>query len=186
MKIKTSFLLIAAFGITFSIQAQEPKDALHHGHGRHHEAIEKMVSDLSAPQKKKLETIKKESHQRIKDLRQSQKGLRDSIHTLMEAEGDQSAKLAPLFDREGMIQAKISKEMYSTRVSIDKVLTDQQRKELKANLAKQNDQKKVQAEKHRKGASPKEGFHKDMDKKHACKMDCKKTECTKATTDKVK
>lgn len=187
MKLKTPILLIAALGLTFSLQAQDPKGPSHH-HGRHHEPIENMVSDLSAPQKKKLETIKKESHQRIKDLRHSQKSLRDSIRTLMDADGDQTLKLAPLYDREGMLQAKISKEMYSTRVSIDKVLTDKQRKELKSNIAKQRSLDKGNPDhkgfKDKVAPVHKVSGKKDGKGKHECKMDCKQSETKKAPVNK--
>ena len=55
--------------------------------------------------------------------------MRDSIGKYMDSEGDQSKKLYPLFDREAQLQVQISREMYSTKVRIDKVLTKEQRKE---------------------------------------------------------
>lgn len=91
--------------------------------------ITQLVSNLSDSQKSKLETITNESRQRIDKLRNQQKAVRDSIAGYMEREGDQSKYLYPLFDREAKLQAEISREMYITKVHIDKVLTKEQRAE---------------------------------------------------------
>ncbi len=91
--------------------------------------ITEMVSNLTDAQKGKLETITKESRQKVDRLRSQQRVVRDSIGKYMEREGDQSKKLYPLFDREAQLQVQISREMYSTKVRIDKVLTKDQRKE---------------------------------------------------------
>ena len=93
--------------------------------------ITELVSDLSSSQKSKLETISKDSRKRVESLRNQQKAVRDSIDKYMEMDGDQSKVLYPLFDRESRLHAQISREMYATKVRIDKVLTKEQRKDLK-------------------------------------------------------
>ena len=69
--------------------------------------ITELVSDLSSAQKQKLDAITSESSQRLDPLRQRHQAVRDSIRNLMEREGDQSALLNPLFDREAKLQAAI-------------------------------------------------------------------------------
>lgn len=96
--------------------------------------IEEMVSDLSAIQKKKLETINKECKEKTAKLQKELDNVRSNIRTLMNKEGNQSDKLFPLFDREAALQAKIAKEMYSTRQQIDQVLTEKQLAEFRARL----------------------------------------------------
>ena len=94
--------------------------------------ITELVSDLSASQKRKLETLTSESKERVEKLRKEQKAVRDSIERYMEMDGDQSKVLYPLFDREAKLQAQISREMYATKIRIDEVLTPEQRKELQS------------------------------------------------------
>lgn len=96
-----------------------------------HPDITELVSDLSAPQKHKIETVRKDSKERVDALRASQRAVRDSIRYYMELEGDQSRYLHPLFDREAQLQAAVSREMYSAKLRIDKILTPHQRAVLK-------------------------------------------------------
>jgi len=93
--------------------------------------ITEMVSDLSSSQKSKLDAISSDSRKRVDALRKQQNAVRDSINMYMERDGDQSKALYPLFDREARLQAEISREMYATKVRFDKILTPEQRKELK-------------------------------------------------------
>lgn len=91
--------------------------------------ITQFVSNLTDSQKAKLETITSESRQRVDKLRARQQAVNDSIALYMDREGDQTKYLYPLFDRSAKIQAEISREMYATKVRIDKVLTKEQRDE---------------------------------------------------------
>ena len=92
--------------------------------------ITELVSNLSSSQKSKLEVITNESKKRIEELRKEQKALCEKISQLMDQEGDHSKEINPLFDREARLQAEISREMYTTKVLIDQILTKEQRKEL--------------------------------------------------------
>ena len=114
-----AFLMMLTAGIT----AQKP-----HGGNRQKEQfrIENIVGDLSAAQKRRLNAINEESQKVIEQLRNEHKAVRDSIHAIMEQSGDQTALLSPMFDREGDLQAAISKQMYATRLRIEEVLTDEQ------------------------------------------------------------
>ena len=128
-------LLATLFAILLcgSLLAQNPEGGRHKRHGRQEPPkIEEMVSNLSAMQKKKLETITTNCKSKTEKLQSELKTIRTKIHALMEKEGDQSDKLFPLFDREAAIQAEISKEMYTTRQQIDQVLTDEQLAEFRA------------------------------------------------------
>ena len=98
--------------------------------------ITELVSDLSAPQKRKIENISKESKERVDVLRKQQQAVRDSIRIYMEREGDQSKVLFPLFDREAQLKAAVDREMYATKLLIDEVLTKEQRATLRQSVAK--------------------------------------------------
>lgn len=111
-------------------------------HGGKHKDITELVSDLSNAQKRKIESISKESKERVSSLRARQKAVLDSINMYMEREGDQSAVLYPLFDREAALHAAIDREMYSGKLRIDEVLTKEQRAELRKAFAKDKPHRK--------------------------------------------
>ena len=96
--------------------------------------ITELVSDLSAPQKRKIENISQKSKERIEELRKQQRAVLDSIHTYMDMDGDQSKLLYPLFDREAQLHVAIDREMYATKLRIDEVLTKEQRATLRQAL----------------------------------------------------
>lgn len=118
--------LALALFLAFSLSAQR-QDGKRHDQQR--PDITELVSNLSDTQKSQLEAITNDSRQRVEKLRAQQKAVRDSINLYMDREGDQSKYLNPLFDREAKIQAEISREMYASKVRIDKVLTKEQRAE---------------------------------------------------------
>ena len=93
--------------------------------------ITQIVSDLSVSQKKKLDAINEDSKARVGVLRARQKAVRDSIAMYIHRDGDQSKVLYPLFEREAQIQCNISREMYSTKLKIDAVLTPEQRRQVR-------------------------------------------------------
>ena len=94
--------------------------------------VTEVVNDLSAPQKRKIEAVSRESRERTEALRRQQRAVRDSINRYMDLEGDQSQTLYPLFDREAALQAAVSREMYTTKLRIDAILTADQRATLRA------------------------------------------------------
>lgn len=106
------------------------------GEGKHHRQkvrpeISELVSDLTTTQKRKLDVINQDSRERVSGLRKQQRAVRDSIKYYMEMEGDQSKAIYPLFEREAQLQAAVSREMYSTKLRVDEVLTPTQRQELR-------------------------------------------------------
>lgn len=118
--------LALALFLAFALSAQR-QDGKRHDQKR--PDITELVSNLTDDQKSQLEAITNDSRQRVEKLRAQQKAVRDSINLYMDREGDQSKYLNPLFDREAKIQAEISREMYASKVRIDKVLTKEQRAE---------------------------------------------------------
>lgn len=113
-----------------------PAMAQHDGKPREkkHRDITELVSDLSASQKRKIETISKESKERVGALRARKKEVCDSIAMFMERDGDQSRQLYPLFDREAALQVSINREMYQDKLKLDAVLTPEQRAELRSTM----------------------------------------------------
>ena len=130
--------LALALFLAFSLSAQR-QDGQRNDQQR--PDITELVSNLSDTQKSQLEAITNDSRQRVEKLRAQQKAVRDSINLYMDREGDQSKYLNPLFDREAKIQAEISREMYASKVRIDKVLTKEQRAEFQK-ASKQHRKKK--------------------------------------------
>lgn len=144
MKMKKIITMMLAVGCMLTAaQAQRP-----HREGPRPEPrpdITEMVSDLTASQKSKLETIAKESKERLEKLHKQKRAVRDSIEMYMEKEGDHSKELYPLFDREEKLNTLIQREMYATKMRFDQVLTADQRKELAdRNKRHQNKKKSVQ------------------------------------------
>lgn len=131
---------MALLAVTTATWAQQHKPR--EERGRHkHPNITEMISDLSSDQKQALKGITQESKARVKKLRSQQKAVRDSIATFMERDGDQSATLHPLFDREARLQSLISREMYATKVRVDEVLTPAQRQQVKEKCKKRERRK---------------------------------------------
>ena len=124
---KRIIILAILFALTLPLSAQ------HEGRRppkKQHEVTE-IVQDLNAVQKRKVETISKDSRERVDALRKQQRAVRDSIGMFMEREGDQSRELFPLFEREAKLQVAISREMYTTKLRIDEVLKPEQREALR-------------------------------------------------------
>jgi len=132
MNNKHFFLLAALILLLSPAMAQNHK---HKDDGPRRE-ISEMVSDLSQSQKKRLDAISDESKTRVSALRAQQKAVRDSISMYINMDGDHTKEVFPLFDREANIQRAISREMYTTKVRIDEVLTPKQRKQLSQCKAK--------------------------------------------------
>ena len=131
MKKKFATYLVAILACTM-LFAQSPNEF---GHGKKHHKheppkIEEMVSNLSAIQKKRLETITQESKKQVDKMQAELKSINSQIRKLLDAEGDQTSSLFPLFEREAQLKLEINKEMYRTRQQINNVLTKEQLKEL--------------------------------------------------------
>lgn len=131
MKKKIATYLVAILACTM-LFAQSPNEF---GHGKKHHKheppkIEEMVSNLSAIQKKRLETITQESKKQVDKMQAELKSINSQIRKLLDAEGDQTNTLFPLFEREAQLKLEINKEMYRTRQQINNVLSKEQLKEL--------------------------------------------------------
>lgn len=99
--------------------------------------ISDFISDLSKAQKSKIDLITKRTAKTVEGYRQQLDAVRDSIRSYMDSPEDHSAILFPLYEREGRLQAEISKEYYRSKTSIDKILTPEQYRLLKDKMAKQ-------------------------------------------------
>ncbi len=135
MNTKKFFVIILMLSLCGATIAQTKKNESREN-GRKRPEVTELVKDLSPLQKRKIESISKESKAKIEGFRSQQKAVRDSIGNIIERSGDQSKLLFPLFDREGALQSRISQEMYKTKLKIDEVLTKEQAKELKNAISK--------------------------------------------------
>jgi Spy/CpxP family protein refolding chaperone len=132
MKKTATLILALALGITAMGQHKNE-------HSRHHKEppkIEEMVNDLSAIQKKRLNTVMENSRKEVDRLQAELDKVRKQIHALSQKDGDNSDQLFPLYDREAALRADIAKEMYRTRLLIDEILTKEQLAEMRARLEK--------------------------------------------------
>ncbi len=136
MKTKTLILAIMLSCAALPCMAQHNGGRNNAAERKSHREITEMVGDLSQSQRKRLETITDASKERVAALRARQKAVRDSIAIYMKLDGDQSKALFPLFDREAQLQRDISREMYTTKVRVDEVLTPDQRRQLREAMHK--------------------------------------------------
>ena len=126
--------LLLALAIAVTVMGQQKQD--HHRRHKEPPKIEEMVSNLSAIQKKKLNTVMENSRKEVDRLQAELKKVRKQIQSLTNMDGDNSEQLFPLFEREGVLRAEIAKEMYRTRQQIDDILTKEQLVEMRARLEK--------------------------------------------------
>lgn len=131
---KKTILLLIALAITLSLGAQHRP----HQHPREapHPDLLEMVDDLTSSQRKQLLKAQREGHAKISALHAQLDQVRDSIRIFTQKDGDNSKILYPLFDREGNLQAQVSKEMYNLRLQIDIILTPRQLEQLRKALHK--------------------------------------------------
>lgn len=135
-KTLTLILLLSLCGMTFAQSTPRTKRP-------DPPKIEEMVSDLSALQKKRLESVTQSSHKKIAKLNDELNAVRKQIRNLLKADGDHEEKLFPLFEREGALKAEISKEMYRCRQQIDSILTREQLQEFRTRCEQQRKQHKA-------------------------------------------
>ena len=109
---KKTLTLIVALALGLTLMAQTPGGGNHRHHKRPEPPkVEEMVSNLSAVQKKKLETIAQDSKKQTEKIQKELESVRNNIRKLMNQDGDQSDKLFPLIDREAALQAEMTKAM---------------------------------------------------------------------------
>ena len=70
----------------------------------------------------------------VEKMQAELKSINSQIRKLLDAEGDQTNTLFPLFEREAQLKLEINKEMYRTRQQISNVLTKEQLKELRERM----------------------------------------------------
>ena len=104
--------------------------------------ISAIVSDLTPAQKKKIDQITKESQESIRQLEESLHGVRDSIRLFMDRYEDNSKQMIPLIDREAQLQAAINKTKYRTKCAVNKVLTQEQYKQVVSHARKHRSHEK--------------------------------------------
>ena len=123
------FMLMAVVSLSPVMGQQHEKK-----HDKKHREITEIVSNLTASQKRKVEQVGKESKERIDVLRRQKKSVCDSIGVILNSDEDRTADIYRLFEREAQIQVQINKEMYSAKLRVDALLTDEQRAEIRRAL----------------------------------------------------
>lgn len=147
------FITVMSFLSTLCV-AQAKKDMGEPPHGQGHGSrpmrIEDMIPDLSNTQKTRLEIITQRSSKMIDKCRAQLDELRDSIRLFMDDTIDRSEVLYPMFEREGRLQAQMSKYYYMTKRDMDAVLTPKQYKQLREKMAASKPPRRNDKPHHRK------------------------------------
>jgi len=142
------FVMVAAVAM-----AQSPEHPRHDQRGSM--KIEELVSDLTSSQKSRIDAITRKSSKTIETYRKQLHAVRDSIRMYMDSREDHSAVLFPLYEREGAIQAAISKEYYRTKTAIDQVLSAEQYAKLREKMPKKQPKAKSKDHAKKKGVTKK-------------------------------
>lgn len=124
---KKLLLLLLLSSLFYGVYAQD-KTQSHPKHQNICLGIESLIDDLTPIQKRKLERLSAQAKKNIGTLKAQHSQLRDSISDLLQLTSSEAIakKLFVLFDREAKLNAKIQKEYYKVRLSIDAILTDEQ------------------------------------------------------------
>lgn len=129
-------ILTTAIGMLMALTAfgQRNQGSPHELRPHDEPSIEDVVKNLSESQISQLETITSAHKKRVSQCRRELEALRDSIRMEMEKDGDQSAVLFPMYEREGKLMSDLSKMYYMGGVEVEKVLTPKQKKQLKRSM----------------------------------------------------
>ena len=146
-RILISIIFVAA--LVCSVQAQQGPERGRGPKDRPPMQIEQLITDLSTSQKARIHIVTLHSKKVIDNLRGQLNDVRDSIRTYMDSMGDNSKVLFPLYEREGRLQASISKEYYRAKVAIDAILTPAQYKALQEKMVAQRAQRQRQRQQNR-------------------------------------
>lgn len=105
--------------------------------------ITKFVSTLTKQQQDELKTITAESKKTLEEYHRQLNDLHDEIQHYYGLPGDRSSDLFPLYAQRSALYVKIDQTKYYTKMRIDKVLTDEQQKELRENLDQERKKRDV-------------------------------------------
>jgi len=135
MKKIVSIVLLLALAVSLSAQPGRC-DAMPKRHGAHKmpPSISEVVGDLSQRQKKRIESITEESKKQLRKTDSELCRVRRQIQSLLDKDGDHSKALYPLFEQEGRLMALRSRQMYESRLRVEKVLTPDQCRQFRQSM----------------------------------------------------
>lgn len=105
--------------------------------------ITKFVSTLTKQQQDELKSVTTESKKKLEDYRQQLSDLHAEIQHYYGLPGDRSSDLFPLYAQRSALYVKIDQAKYYTKMRIDKILTEEQQKELRENLDHERKKREV-------------------------------------------
>lgn len=105
--------------------------------------VAKFVKTLTKQQQDELKTVTMESKKTLEDYRQQLSDLHKEIQHYYGLPGDRSSELFPLYAQRSALYVKIDQAKYRTKMRIDKILTDDQQKELRENLERERQKREV-------------------------------------------
>lgn len=148
------FLTMVVFAASLCAQPGEQANRdKHHPEGGKN--IETLLPDLTAAQKTRIDIITRQSKKNVEAIHKKLDSVRDSIRSYMDSPEDHSDILFPLYEREGRLQAEISKEYYRAKVAVDQVLTPEQYKTLSQKMKEQRPPKQHPRKQGHKGGKNK-------------------------------
>lgn len=140
---KRTLLIIIAISFAASLAAQAPQGERRHRGQK--EKIENIVTDLTPQQKSRIDAITQRSAKNIERYRTQLDAVRDSLRVFMSSREDNSKEVFRLYDREGRLQAELSKEYYRTKVAIDAILTPEQFARMQEQMASKRQKRAPQS-----------------------------------------
>ncbi len=117
---------LAAFTMASLVSVAQPPKGRQVNEPDGRPRVEEVLTDLTATQRTRIDVITRRAKKESDVYQKRLNGVADSIRILMDEGKDNSAKLFPLFEQEGRLQAEINKIFYRARLEMDAILTPEQ------------------------------------------------------------
>ena len=105
--------------------------------------VSKLVKTLTKEQQEELKAVTTESKKTLDGYRKQLGDLHKEIQHYYGLPGDRSSELFPLYAQRSALYMKIDQAKYHTKMRIDKILTEDQQKEMRENLEHERQKREV-------------------------------------------
>lgn len=105
--------------------------------------VAKFVKTLTKQQQEELKKVTLESKKTLEEYRKQLSDMHKEIQHYYGLPGDRSSELFPLYAQRSALYVKIDQAKYRTKMRIDKILTEDQQKELRENLERERQKREV-------------------------------------------
>ncbi|MBO4589337.1 MAG: hypothetical protein J5711_10640 [Bacteroidales bacterium] len=105
--------------------------------------VAKFVKTLTKQQQEELKAVTTESKKTLEEYRRQLIDMHKEIQHYYGLPGDRSSELFPLYAQRSALYVKIDQAKYRTKMRIDKILTEDQQKELRENLEHERQKREI-------------------------------------------